>query len=86
MEFAEAEVIHQPEVIGREGVPAVIRLHVGHRLAGVALVHGDDGEFVGERRARIHPREAVGIRCRRAAPHLHLRLQPARRIEQDWKA
>jgi len=82
-ELAEAQVIHQGEMVAGQRVPAVVGLDVGDRSAGVALVHGNDGELVGQSLARIHPGIAVGIGGRGAAPHLHLRLQPTRCVEQD---
>ena len=86
VELLEAEMVDQRQMVGGEGVPAMVGLDVGHRLAGVALVHGDHRVLVGERDARIHPREAVGIVGRYTAPHLDPRGEPARRIEQDGKA
>ena len=86
VELLEAEMVHQRQVVGGEGVPAVVRLDVGNGLAGIALVHGDDRVLVGERRARVHPWKAVGIVGRHAAPHLDPRAEPARRVEQDGKA
>jgi Protein of unknown function (DUF3363) len=46
--LADAEVIHQPELIVGEGVPRIVDRHRagGFAATGVALVHGDDAEVV----------------------------------------
>ena len=44
----DAQVVHQAELVRREGVPRVVHLHRACRFAtvGVALVHGDAAEVV----------------------------------------
>jgi len=86
-ELAEAEMVHQREMVLGESMPAMVGLDVGDRLSGIALVHRDHGVFVGERRARVHPGEPIGVVGRGAAtPHADLRFQAARRVEQDREA
>ena len=47
-EFADAEMVHQPELVVGEGVPGIFGRHRAGRLAaiGVALVHRDAAEVV----------------------------------------
>src|SRR5690348_13444991 len=47
-EFADTEVIHQPDLVVGERIPWVIDRHGAGRLAAVsvALVHGDAAEVV----------------------------------------
>ena len=68
VEPAEAEMIHQREMIGGVGVPAMVGLDCGARTSGVALVHRDDAIAAGERLRPVAPwpRRAVG----RIVPHL----------------
>ncbi len=54
-EFADPEMVHQPELVVGEGVPRVLDRHRAGGLAaiGVALVHGDAAEVVLELFHRI---------------------------------
>ncbi|MGC2413095.1 MAG: hypothetical protein WA459_10420 [Stellaceae bacterium] len=47
-ELADAEMVHQPELVVGEGIPGVLGRHRPRRLAavGVALVHRDAAEVV----------------------------------------
>ncbi len=43
VELVETEMVDEGEMIGGEGVPAMVGPDVGERFAGVALIHGDGG-------------------------------------------
>ena len=68
VEPAEAQMVHQREMVGGVGVPAVIGLDRGARAAGVALVHGDDAVTAGERARPVAPRSRRA--AVRVVPHL----------------
>ena len=57
-ELVDPEVIHQAELIVGERLPGVVDRHGAGGLAaiGVALVHGDAAEIVGERLHRVDHR------------------------------
>src|ERR1700722_15437927 len=57
-ELADAEVIHQPELVVGERIPRVINRHgaYGFAVVGVALVHGDAAEVVLEYLHRVEHR------------------------------
>src|SRR5690242_6241714 len=76
----DAQMVEEGDVVGGVAVPTVLRGDRGARLAaGVALVHRDDPELVGELRRRVDRRRGL-------APHVDDRLQPRRRKGQDRKA
>ena len=78
-ELADAQVVHQPELIVGEGVPRIVNRHRARRLAaiGVALVHRDAMEVVLEGLHRVEH----GSR-----PIANLRVQAALGGDQQWEA
>src|SRR5437660_12360284 len=77
MTAVDAQMVEERNVVGGVAVPAVLRGDRGARLAaGVALVHRDDAELVGELGSRVDWRRGL-------APYVDDRLQPRRRDSQD---
>jgi hypothetical protein len=78
-EFADPEMVHQPEMVVGEGVPGVLDRHRASGLAaiGIALVHGDAAEVVLELFHRI---ENGGL------PVADTRIQSAARDDQQREA
>jgi hypothetical protein len=77
-EFADAEVVHQPELVVGEGVPRVAGWYRagGFAAIGVALVHRDDAEVVFERLGRVE---------HRGRPVADPRVQASARRDQQRK-
>src|SRR5439155_11463585 len=69
-ELRNAQVVHQGELIAREGAPRVVGLHGAGRLAtvGVALVHRDEVEVVLEDLQRVERRPRAPVAERRVQP------------------
>ena len=78
-EFADAEMVHQPELVVGEGVPRVLDRDRTGRLAaiGVALVHRDAAEIVLEFFHRVD---------HRGRPIADPRVQAAAGGDQQWEA
>src|SRR4029077_1278068 len=78
-ELADAQMVHQPELIVCEGVPRIVNRHRARRLAaiGVALVHRDAMEVVLK---GLHRVEHGG------RPIADLRVQAAPGGDQQWEA
>src|SRR5262249_26117828 len=78
-ELADAQVVHQPELIVGESVPRIVNRHRARGLAaiGVALVHRDATEVVLE---GLHRVEHGG------RPIADLRVQAAPGSDQPWEA
>src|SRR5262249_33761055 len=78
-EFADPEMVHQPELVVGKRVPRVIDLHWpgGFAAIGVALVHRDAAEVVFERLHRVD---------HRGRPVADPRVQPAARGHQKREA
>ena len=78
-EFADAEMVHQPELVVGERVPRILGRDRAGRLAaiGVALVHRDNAEIVLELFHRID---------RGGRPVADPRVQPAARGDQEREA
>jgi hypothetical protein len=77
MTAVDAQVVEEGDVVGGIAVPAILRGDRRARLAaGVALVHRDDAELVGELDCRVDRRRGL-------APNVDDRLQPRRRESQD---
>src|SRR5204863_6177931 len=73
----DTQMVEEGDVVGSVAVPAVLRGDRGPRLAaGVALIHRNDAEFVGELGRRVDRRRGL-------APYVDNRLQPRRRESQD---
>src|SRR5262249_34976763 len=68
------------DVVGGVVVPTVLGADWRARLSpGVALIHDDHAEILGEIGDRVYRRH-------RLAPHCDDRAQPGRREGEDWKA
>jgi hypothetical protein len=77
MTAIDAQMVEERDVVGGVAIPAVLRGDRGARLAaGIALVHRDDAELVGELGGRVDRRRGL-------APDIDDRLQPRRRKSQD---
>src|SRR5271155_223790 len=78
-EFADAEVVHQPELVVGKRIPRVIDLHRtgGFAAIGVALVHGYAAEVVLELFHRVD---------RRGRPIADARIEAAARGYQEREA
>jgi hypothetical protein len=77
MAAVDAQTVEQRDVVAGVRVPAVLGVDRGARLAaGVALIHRNDAESVGELGRRIDRRGGL-------APHRDRRLQAGRRKGQD---
>ena len=70
-------MIEQRDVVGRVGLPSVGGGDRRARLAGVALIHRDDAEIIGEFDRGIE---------RALMPELDAGAHSARRKQQDWVA
>ena len=78
-EFADPEMVHQPELVAGEGVPRIIDRHRTRRLAaiGIALVHRDAAKVVLELFHRVD---------NRGRPVADARIEAAARSDQQREA